>query len=260
MKVKEIYTKSIISKSGILDYCINPYVGCEHACTYCYAAYYTKIFRNKKEKWGSYVEVKVNSPSLVLKESKTKKGSIYLSSLTDPYQPIEAKYELTRKILEILKKKDFEVVIQTKSPLVLRDIDIIKSMRASVGFTIVSTNEKVREAFEPNAPSIKSRIEALKKLKENNIKTFAFFGPLLPELSDIENLIKELSFVDEMFFDKLNLKPGIWESVKQSLQKHFPELVEKWERIFFGNEREYYKKVKEEIERIAQKQKVNILF
>jgi len=259
VEIKEIYAKTILSKSGILDYCINPYVGCEHACKYCYASYYTRVFRNKKEKWGSYVEAKVNAPSLLLKEIKNKKGSIYLSSLTDPYQPAEAKYELTRKILKILKEKNYEVVIQTKSPLALRDLDILKEMKVSVGFTIISTNEKVREAFEPNAPSVKSRIEALKKLNENRVRTFAFFGPLLPELSNVEDLIKELKFVDEMFFDKLNLKPGIWENVEETLKQHFPELIEEWKEIFFGKS-DYYNKLKEKIKQIAPKEKMNILF
>ncbi|MGC9132559.1 MAG: SPL family radical SAM protein [Candidatus Micrarchaeia archaeon] len=251
MEIKEIFVKSVMSRSKILDYCINPYIGCEHSCTYCYASYYTKIFRNKKEKWGSYVEVKINAPFLLSKEIKNKKGSVYLSSLTDPYQPIESKYMLTRKILEILKKENLEVVIQTKSPLVLRDIDLLKNMNATVGFTIISTNEKVRKAFEPKAPSIESRIEALKKLKENGIKTFAFFGPLLPELSDVEELVKKLSFVDEMFFDKLNLKPGIWESIEETLKLHFPQLIEKWEKIFFGKD-DYYEKLKMKIESIAK--------
>ena len=127
MIIREIKAKSILNRSSIGDYTINPYIGCQHSCRYCYADYYTKKIHHVNLDWGSYIFVKINAPSLLLKEIiKKKKGIVYLSSLTDPYQPIEGKYKLTRKLLEILLAYKWPVIIQTKSSLVLRDLDIIR--------------------------------------------------------------------------------------------------------------------------------------
>jgi DNA repair photolyase len=176
MLVNEIFCKSILSRSRLYgcDFSINPYRGCEHACIYCYAPY---ILREQRE-WGSFVDVKVNAPEILVKDMlKAKRGVIYISSVTDPYQPLEKKYELTRKILEILKDTKFFVSIQTKSSLVLRDIDLLKKMDCEVGFTITSLDENARKVFEPNTSSIEERLKALKELKEAGISTYIFFGP-----------------------------------------------------------------------------------
>ena len=220
MEVKEIKAKSILNRSSIADYCINPYVGCQHACGYCYADYYTKRYYHVKKQWGSYVWVKVNAVELLLKEiTKKKKGTVYLSSLTDPYQPMEAKYRLTREILKILLRYGWPVIIQTKSTLVLRDLDIIKKFRdIEVGFTIITLNEKLRKKFEPFSSSIKERIKALKILKKEGIKTFAFLGPIIPftNFKEVDRLVDKVRFVDKIYFDKLRYKPGLERSIPKS--------------------------------------------
>ncbi|MEM3713012.1 MAG: radical SAM protein, partial [Thermoproteota archaeon] len=119
MIIREVECKSILNKSAIADYCINPYIGCQHGCRYCYAAGITFKLRGRMEEWGEFLDIKTNAVILLSKEAKKKKvGRVYLSSLTDPYQPIEEKYELTRRIVEILVQNDFPVTIQTKSRLV----------------------------------------------------------------------------------------------------------------------------------------------
>ena len=217
MIIREIKAKSILNRSSIGDYTINPYIGCQHSCRYCYADYYTKKIHHVNLDWGSYIFVKINAPSLLLKEIiKKKKGIVYLSSLTDPYQPIEGKYKLTRKLLEILLAYKWPVIIQTKSSLVLRDLDIIRRFNEiEVGFTIITLNEEKRKKFEPFASQVKERIEALRKLKEAGIKTFAFLGPILPdtELSEIEELIRKVNFADKIYIDKVNYKPGLEEKI-----------------------------------------------
>jgi len=243
MKVKEVLAKSILNESSIGDYCINVYIGCQHACRYCYADYYTRKIYGIKDSWGTYVFAKINAPSLLLKEIKRKKkGIVYISSLSDPYQPIEEKYKLTRKILEILLSHDWPIIVQTKSTLVLRDLDLLERFsQAEVGFTIITLDEKIRERLEPYAPPIAERIRALKILKEKGIKVFAFLGPIPPytPIADVERLIKAVDFVDKIFIDKLNYKPGLENNLLDSWFKadeYYRELklkLEGKEKIIF---------------------------
>ena len=129
MVLNEIKAKNILSKSGLpgVDFAINPYVGCLHSCVYCYARFIKK-FTKHKEPWGEFCDIRINAPELLKKEvgKIPSNSSIFISSVTDPYQPLEKKYQLTRKILEILAGYNFKVSILTKSNLVLRDLDILK--------------------------------------------------------------------------------------------------------------------------------------
>ena len=147
MKIKEIKCKTCMTKSKLTDYVINPYTGCQHSCKYCYADFIRK-FQNIKEKWGDFVYVKVNCPELLEKELiKNKAGHIWMSSVCDCYMPIEGKLKLTRKILEIMSqspyKKKFSMEILTKSSLVKRDFDLIKTLNVELGMSINTLNEKV---------------------------------------------------------------------------------------------------------------------
>ena len=203
MIVKEIYAKSILSKSRVFDYTVNPFVGCEHGCTYCYARF-MKRFTGHQEAWGDFVDVKVNATSLLKNEIKNKKvGRVWISGVCDPYQPLEKKYELTKGCLEILLKHGWPVTIQTKSPLVLRDMESLrKSNEIEVGLTITTAYENIRKIFEPNSPPIKQRIETLEKLHSVGVKTFAMIAPILP---NAEGLGAQLSGkVDYVLIDKMN--------------------------------------------------------
>jgi DNA repair photolyase len=258
MILREIKVKSILGKSSIGDYCVNPYVGCMIGCIYCYADYYTRKFSNHEDEWGSYVDVKINAPEVLLKEiTKKKKGTIYISPLTDAYQPIEAKYKITRKILEILARYDWPVVIQTKSILVLRDLDILKKFEnLKVGFTIISLDEKITRKFEKMSSTPNERIKALKILKENGIKTFVFIGPILPftKFEDIREVINESrNFADEFYFDRLNLKLGMLQKIK---------MIKGYENTEEIEMNKYYKGIKKEILEFTKKESINskILF
>ena len=186
MDVIEIQTKSALVKSGIpgVTFVINPYLGCGHGCRYCYAVFMRKYSRRHAHAaWGSFVEVKSNIVSVLRTElaRKRKTGSVMMSSVCDPYQPAELRYKLTRGCLEALREFGWQVGILTRSPLVLRDIDILKSsLGASVGFSIPTDDDKVRKILEPNSPPIGSRVAALKKLREAGMDTWAFIGPILP--------------------------------------------------------------------------------
>lgn len=218
MKIKEIQAKNILSKSKVYDWTINPYVGCQHACFYCYARF-MKRFSGHREDWGEFVDVKINAPKLLAQEIKKKKmGRVWISGVCDPYQPVERKYELTKKCLEILQKNNWPVTIQTKSPLVLRDLELLKKFqKIEVGFTIPTGNEKIRRIFEPRTPLIEERIKVLNKLHQEGIKTYVMIAPLLPKA---ESLLSKLEGkVDFVIIDKMNYHYADWVYRKYQLKK-----------------------------------------
>jgi DNA repair photolyase len=209
MIIREIAVKSILSKSKIYEYVVNPYIGCQHACSYCYARF-MKRFTGHREFWGEFVDVKVNAPDLLQQEiMRKKKGGVWVSGVCDPYQPLEAKYKITRKCLEILIGNNWPITVQTRSPLVTRDADLLKAANdIEVGMTISTADDSIRQLFEPHAPSIKSRIKALDELHRAGIRTFAMIAPLLPKA---EGLVNELEGkVDYVLIDRLNYHYSDW--------------------------------------------------
>jgi DNA repair photolyase len=217
MVVKEILSKTILSPSKIYNYVINPYVGCQHGCYYCYARYIKK-FTNHTEPWGQFVDVRINAADLLRNEIKKKKvGKVWVSGLCDCYQPLEAKYRLTRQCVEILAENNWPVAVQTRSPLVLHDLDILKEAKNfEVGLTIPTADDGVRKIFEPNAPAIGERIRALDELHRSGIKTYAMIAPLLP---GSENLVGFLSGkVDYIIIDRMNYSHAEWVYRKYGLE------------------------------------------
>ncbi len=245
LTLNEVKCKSIITRSKIptVDYCINPYTGCRHGCVYCYARFMVKYTKHRM-KWGDFVDVKINAPEVLKKQiTKLKRGRVTLSTVTDPYQAQERKYEITRKILIELAAYKFPVSILTKSDLVLRDIDILKQFErrdCEVGFSIAALDEDVRKNFEPYAPLIKNRIKALKELFNEGIKTWVFIAPVLPYLTkntifDLLNEVKDS--VDYILIDKLNIKCGNWHGISDLLKKKYPSLSFKWKELLFSKDK-----------------------
>jgi DNA repair photolyase len=209
MIVKEIQAKAILSVSKVYDYVINPYTGCQHACTYCYARF-MKRFTGHKEPWGEFVDVKINASDLLQVEIKRKKrGRVWISGVCDPYQPLEGKYKLSRKCLEILKQHNWPVIVQTRSPLILRDIDILKGAKdVEVGFTVTTMDEGVRKLFESSAPPIKDRLNALDVLHRAGIKTYAMIAPMLPGAESLAEALE--GKVDYIIVDRMNYNHADW--------------------------------------------------
>ncbi len=206
MKVREIFSKTILTKTAItgFDYCINPYVGCGHGCRYCYASF-MKRFTGHKEPWGEFIDVKVNAPHLLRRQLKrARQGVVALSTVTDPYQPLERTYRLTRNCLNVLLENQFSVNILTRSPLCLRDIDLFKQFKKiEVGFSITTHDENIKKIFEPHSPSIHARLKALETLRKEKIETYVFIGPVLP--LDPKELLKMLEgLIDEVLIDRMN--------------------------------------------------------
>jgi DNA repair photolyase len=217
MIVKEIIAKGILSKSQIYDYALNAYVGCQHKCIYCYAKF-MKRFTGHREPWGDFVDVKINALELLAKEIKRKKiGRVWISGVCDAYQPLERKYQLTRGCIEILVDNGWPFTIQTKSPLVVRDVEILKkSADCEVGFTITTADDKVRKIFEPNAPPIPKRVEALDILHSAGIRTFVMIAPMLPGVEGLVGMLK--GNVDHVLIDRLNYHYADWAFKKHGMQ------------------------------------------
>jgi len=169
-----------------------------------------KRFTGHKEPWGQFVDVKLNAPDLLKREITRKKiGRVWISGVCDPYQPLEAKYKLTRQCLEILAGNHWPVVVQTRSPLVLRDMDILKMGNDfEVGFSITTADDNIRKLFEPNAPPIKERVRALDELHQAGIRTYAMIAPILPNAENLAEILAEK--VDYVMFDRMNYHYADW--------------------------------------------------
>lgn len=259
MKIKEIKAKSIITKSNLpdADFVINPYVGCLHGCIYCYGRF-MKRFTGHQEPWGRFLDVKINAPDLIpIKTSRYKGKSIFISSVTDPYLPLERKYQLTRKILEKLIPLEPNLAILTKSDLIIRDIDLLKQFKnCEVGLTITTFNDNLRKEIEPFASPVKNRIQALKRLKEAGLKTYVFIGPILPFLSDWKKIILETKkYVDCFMFENLNIVGAVGNLVKKWLQEKHPCLLKQYQDVCFSKS-DYWAKMENEIKKFCQEQKV----
>jgi DNA repair photolyase len=218
LEAKEIFTKTKLPGA---EWAINQYVGCEHACLYCYAKFIQRWRPKDYGKWGGWIEAKINAPELV--KGRYVDGWAYMSSISDPYSEIEKELELTKRVLENLDKR-IKLSIQTKSDLVLRDINIFKQFKTiEVGLTINSFEGKSKEIFEPSSSSNEKRIRALRILKENDIKTFAFISPIIPGLIDLKKVIEETKeYASYYFFEFLNMRAAGIECIK-AIKDNFPE-------------------------------------
>jgi DNA repair photolyase len=219
MIVKEVQPKSILSASKIYPYVINPYTGCQHNCSYCYAKF-MKRFTGHREPWGSFVDVKVTAPELLAKEILCKKKDrVWVSGVCDPYQPLEGKYRLTRACLGILAKHDWPVTIQTRSALILRDLDILKRGKEfEAGFSITTADDSIRKIFEPNAPPIHQRLRALEELHQTGIRTFVMIAPMLPGAENLPDLLA--GHADRVCLDRMNYHYAGWVYRQHGLEKY----------------------------------------
>jgi len=261
MKVKEIKAKTCMTKSKLTDYVINPYTGCQHGCKYCYATF-IKRFQGIKDEWGDFIHVKINCPELLEKElEKNKKGHIWLSSVTDPYCPIEGKYKLTRKILETIAnskhKNKFTIEILTKSALVKRDFDILKRLNIELGMSINTLDNKFSRIIEPLASPPTERINTLKEAKQKGIKVFGFISPVLPGITNLEELFKELSFCSYVWVEIINIRKSVLNRLMPVIKKNFPEKTKEFESMI-NNYAEYCNRIKKEARKLEKKYKLKI--
>ncbi len=228
---KYVKVKSVISKSNLpdLDYAFNPYIGCTHGCLYCYARdYVSGKYRDVSRNWGTIVYVKENCVEVLKNElRRLRLGVIGVSTITDPYQHIEARLGLVRESIEVMLRYGFNVSIQTKSNLVLRDLDIIRKFkdRVDVGVTLTwLNNDSIMKYIEPNSVRPKERVKVLERLSNEGVETWIFYGPVIPLVNDGEELVKEIVSVakdtnSKVLIDKLRVRKWMYEIFRQVMNQ-----------------------------------------
>jgi DNA repair photolyase len=181
-----------LSRLPGLTYALNPYVGCAHACSYCYAQDVLRL--GDRGPWGSWVESKRGIASRLSSElRRAKPGTIGLGTVTDPYQPAEAGARVTQACLEVLSTHDHPVCIQTKSDLVLRDIDLVSGLQSpEVGITVTTVDDNLASVLEPGAPSPSSRLSAAAALSKAGVKVWVFLGPVISGVNDSEESVRSV--------------------------------------------------------------------
>ena len=242
IEVKDYLTKSNLPTS---DYVINPYVGCPHGCKYCYASF-MKRFTNHKEEWGTFIDIKKCSKKINLKRIENKR--VFLSSVTDCYNQFEEKYELTRNILEQLVNVDCELSISTKSKLILRDLDLLKKMKnLTVSMSINTLDENFKNDMD-NACSIQDRLNTLKELHKNGIKTVLFMSPIFPYITNFKDIIDvSKDFINEYWFENLNLRGSYKQTIIKYIENKYTNLLNKYDDIYNKKNKDYWINLSKEI-------------
>jgi DNA repair photolyase len=234
------------------DFTLNPYRGCQYGCSYCYAAAFSPN-ENMRQDWGNWVIVKENAAELLdrelarwYKRNPGKPPSIYMSSVTDPYQPVESKQKLTRRLLEVMVNYQPTLVIQTRSPMITRDIDILqKFQRLRINMSVPTGSESVRKDFEPRSPSIKARLLAIGTLKhsipcdcEHETRFSATVTPLLPTLpADQAAFIRKLEVVDRVVIQDFH--DFHERSLVASTRQEAAEIIKKYEWWYKDRRKNY---------------------
>lgn len=256
MIIKEIKCKTLLTKSRLpeTDYCVNPYVGCAHNCVYCYARFMRR-FTSHSEEWGDFLDIKMNAKEVLAKElaKKAERGTVLVGSVTDAYQPIESKYKITRSVIKLLLAYSFPVSILTKSSLVTRDIDLLSQTEdCEVGITITTLDANLARKFEPLTSSPKARLDALVKLRNAGIKTYAFIGPVLPGFTKLALIFKALSDkVDFVMIEALNTGCGNIDSIKKIVREKKPGYISYYEDKKYRQQ--HWVKTKEEAQKLSFK-------
>jgi DNA repair photolyase len=219
--------KKITKKDSLFhgNYCVDPYQNCEFGCHYCDSSAEKTIY------------VRINVIDSLKKELEGMKNSrIIIGSVHDPYQPAEKKFELTKKILELLKQYDISCHILTKSPLILRDIDLLSELNCMVTISLCSLHEQVIKIFEPAVPSPSLRLQTLETLRKQGISAGAALIPMLPyivesELDDIVKTVRDAK-AQYLLHKHLELKGDQERFFKNLLETHYPQLIQKYDELY----------------------------
>ncbi len=254
MKINKIKAKNILSKSNlpVSDYSVNPYIGCTHSCKYCYASF-MKRFTNHKEPWGTFVDIKYWEP--IKNPQKCAGKELFIGSVTDPYMPLEKKYKRTRCLLEEIKGSDCKITIATKSDLILRDLDLIKTFKkARVSWSINTLDEQFRSEMD-NSISIERKIKAMKKFHEAGIRTTCFISPIFPGITDIKKIIlKTKEYCNLIWLENLNLRGEYKQTILNYIKEKYPKLYPLYDEIYNKNKRDYWEQLDKEIKEFCQAQ------
>lgn len=258
-KINEIQVKSVLSKSNlpVSDYSVNPYIGCQHACKYCYASF-MKRFTGHIEPWGKFVDIKdwkeIKNPH------KYDGKELFIGSVTDPYQPLEMKYKRTRLLLEQLLGSQCKISIATKSDLVIRDLDLLKQFKdVRVSFSINTLDNDFKNDMDCSV-SVERKIEAMKKLHEAGIRTTCFISPIFPGITDCKAIIRKCKDICNLIWlENLNLRGDYKPVILNYIKKKHPELVSLYDEIYRKNKRDYWFKLNDELREFCRSENLEYI-
>lgn len=247
MIVKAVETKSVLTKSNlpVADYSVNPYTGCAHACKYCYASF-MKRFTNHPEPWGEFVDVKHWPP--IRRPERYAGKELFIGSVTDPYQPLEETAMRTRALLEQMQGSGCKISIATKSDLVLRDLDLIKTFPdARVSWSINTLDEGFRTGMD-EAVSIERRLAAMKAFHDAGVRTTCFISPIFPGVTDVQAIIRRAKGqCNLVWLENLNLRGSYKAVILNYIREKHPGLVPLYDGIYNHGDRTYWAVLDEEM-------------
>ena len=230
--IRKVNVRQIVSKSSLpaCEYSANPYTGCTHACAYCYASF-MKRFVPHSEEWGQFLDVKYWPP--IENPQRYSGREIFISSVTDPYNPQEAEFKRTRALLEELKDSGARLSISTKSDLILRDIELIAGFdEPRISFSINTLDETFRSDMD-RAVSIKRRLEAMKLFHERGIRTTCFISPIFPGITDVKEIIMAAKDrCNLIWLENLNLRGAYKARTMQYIKDKYPRLLPLYDEIY----------------------------
>lgn len=260
MKINFVESKNIITKSNIpsVDFVINPYIGCQHGCIYCYAEFMKRFTNHKGDIWGRFLDVKKFDLDKI-KPEKYDNKTILLSSVTDPYCPLENKFQNTRRILEKLIKTKARIQILTKSKLMQRDIDLFQQFdNIQVGISLNTLDENFTKIIEPKASRPQDRISALQKIAEHKISTFIFISPIFPKITDwMEIIEKTQKITNEFWFENINFRSHNVNKIMNVICKFYPDLIDYYENL--RRETSIWDLIETEIENFCNERKLKYM-
>ncbi len=260
MKISVCSKRPIITECRLdnFNYQVDPYIGCEHNCYYCY------VLPEAETDWSEEILIHEDIVGQLQEELKDKTPQkIYMGYFTDPYQPCEAEHYQTRKILELLSRNGFSAGILTKSDLVLRDIDIFREMdNASISVSAVFSEDRIRSLFEGNTIDTERRIEALHQLKAEGIRTSALVCPVIPYISDAPGMVESLiPYTDTIWvygLSILNIEDRNWLNTRKILTDNYKDLVDKIETVLFTKDHPYWKELREVLSDLKNDRQLNL--
>ena len=251
--IRNIETKNVMTNSNLPvgGYSVNPYVGCTHACKYCYASF-MKRFTGHSEEWGTFLDVK--DWGVIKNPQKYKGQRVVIGSVTDGYNPQEEEFENTRKLLFQLKDSGAEILICTKSDLVVRDIDLLKDMgHVTVSWSVNTLDEAFKDDMD-KAVSIERRIRAMKEVYDAGIRTVCFVSPVFPGITDFEAIFERVKDQCDLFWlENLNLRGGFKKDIMDYIAGKHSELVPLYDKIYNKKDRSYFEMLEKKAADMADK-------
>lgn len=251
LTIKETPVKTILSKSNlpVCEYSVNPYVGCTHGCKYCYASF-MKRFTNHPEPWGTFLDVK-QWPEI--KNPKKYAGKeLFIGSVTDPYLPQEETFGRTRALLTQLQGTGAKISIATKSDLILRDLDLIRSFPdARVSWSVNTLDEDFRSDMDSAVP-IHRRLAAMEAFYRAGVRTTCFISPIFPGITDVKAIIdRAKGQCNLIWLENLNLRGSYKAVIMDYIQQKYPALLPLYQDIYSRNDRSYWVSLDAELKTYA---------